>query len=155
MASSSRLKPGEKGKVSVSVDINGKSGNISKTIQIFSNDTKKPVTTISVVMKVKDRFHIKKSEAKAIFNGECKSCHTERGKGKKGLELFMADCLMCHEHGKSAAPITEMRKKPKEYLIKATSDGITDTSMPGWHIKNDGPLSNEEIESLVYLLKHN
>ncbi|OGW28163.1 MAG: hypothetical protein A2X59_13235 [Nitrospirae bacterium GWC2_42_7] len=155
MASSSHLKPGEKGKISVSVNNNGKSGNISKTIQIYTNNPKKPVTTISVAMRVKDRFHINKSEAKEIFNGECKSCHTDRGIGKKGLELFMADCIMCHERGKSAIPITEMQSKPKEYLIKSTADGVTNTSMPGWHLKNNGPLSDEEIESLVHIIKRN
>lgn len=153
MASSSHLKPGEKGKINVYVSTNVKTGDFSKTIQIFTNTPKNPVTIISVVLKVKDQLHIKKSEAKAIFTEQCKSCHVDRGEGKKGLELFMADCIMCHERGKNAMSITEMKKQPNEYLFKSTADGVVNTSMPGWHQKNEGPLSDDDIESLVNIIK--
>ena len=155
MASSSRLKPGEKGKITVSVDTKGKLGITTKSIQVFTNDPKKPVTYISLTMKIKDRLHNKTFAAKEIFRGECKSCHIERGRGKKGDELFRADCIMCHETGRSAVPISTMNQKPREYLIRAIRDGVANTSMPGWDIKNSGPLSQEEIDSLVSLIKPN
>jgi len=53
MASSSRLKPQEKGKISVSVDIHGKTGYIYKTVQVYTNDPANPVTNLSVKMQVK------------------------------------------------------------------------------------------------------
>ena len=56
MASSSRLKPQEKGKISVRVDIEGKTGNINKTIQVYTNDPANPVTNLSVKMQVKGRI---------------------------------------------------------------------------------------------------
>jgi hypothetical protein len=52
MASSGRLKPQEKGKISVSVDVRGKSGNLIKTVKVYTNDPNKAVTTLSVKMSV-------------------------------------------------------------------------------------------------------
>lgn len=153
MASSSHLKPEEKGKISVSVDVRGKSGKISKTVRVYTNDPKKPITTIFVSMHVKDRMHMKKYKANEIFSEQCKSCHVERGRGKKGFALFRADCIMCHNRGKSASSISEMRKQPREYIIKAIKEGVENTSMPGFDIKSGGPLKGDEIESLIAVIK--
>jgi hypothetical protein len=46
MASLSQIKPGDKGKISVKVDISGRSNELSKSIQVFSNDPKRPVVTL-------------------------------------------------------------------------------------------------------------
>jgi hypothetical protein len=48
VASSSRLKPGEKGKISVKVNIQGRAGHLSKSVQVFSNDPKKKIVTLIV-----------------------------------------------------------------------------------------------------------
>jgi len=153
MASSSRLGPKEKGKVSVSVDVRGKMGNISKTIQVYTNDPAKPVINLLVSMHVKDRLHLSKFKAGEIFSERCRRCHIEQGRGKKGFELFRADCIMCHNNGKSASPIQEMRKKPREDIISAIRNGIDNTSMPGWGSQNGGHLKDDEIDSLVNVIK--
>ncbi|PIQ93240.1 MAG: hypothetical protein COY75_07960 [Nitrospirae bacterium CG_4_10_14_0_8_um_filter_41_23] len=46
MASSSRLKPGEKGNIIAKIGIKGRAGSISKSVQIFSNDPEKKVLTL-------------------------------------------------------------------------------------------------------------
>jgi hypothetical protein len=46
VASSSRLKPGEKGEIIAKIDIKGRAGSISKSVQVFSNDSKKKVLTL-------------------------------------------------------------------------------------------------------------
>lgn len=48
MASSSRLKPGEAGKINVSLDITGKSGPVTKTAQVFTNDPTTPIVSLQV-----------------------------------------------------------------------------------------------------------
>jgi len=53
VASSGHLKPGEKGRISVSVDVRRKSGGLTKTVQVFTNDPKKAITTLSVRMFIK------------------------------------------------------------------------------------------------------
>lgn len=54
MASSGHLEPQEKGKISVSVDVRGRSGNLTKTVQVRTNDPRKAVTVLSVKMFVKN-----------------------------------------------------------------------------------------------------
>ena len=49
MASSSRLKPGEEGKIVATIAIKGKIGFITKTVKVFTNDPQKPV--VNLVLK--------------------------------------------------------------------------------------------------------
>lgn len=153
MASSSRLKPGEKGKIRLSVDIRGKLGTIYKTVQVNTNDPKTPKTTIAVRMTIKDPVHMKSYSPSEIFNGNCKSCHVLQGKGKQGFDLFVADCMMCHTAGKIAPAQRDMREKSRERIEAAIREGIEKTSMPGWDLAHGGPLKDEEIMSLVDFLK--
>lgn len=48
MASLSRLKPGEKGKIIAKIDIKGRVGSISKSVRVFSNDPKRPAVTLGL-----------------------------------------------------------------------------------------------------------
>ena len=50
MASSSRLKPGEKGKIIVSVDLKDKIGHLIKKVYVKTNDPK--LSAITLVIKV-------------------------------------------------------------------------------------------------------
>ena len=152
MASSSRLGPREKGKISVKVDIKGKTGNIQKTIQVHTNDPAAPVTNLVVIMQVKDKNHLNSHSAKEIFSGRCSGCHVEKGNNKLSAELYRADCSMCHGAGKSASPLSKMSKKPKDYLTNAIRNGVEGSSMPGWDSKSKGPLGDDEINSLVDLI---
>ncbi len=149
MASSSRLKPGEKGKIRVEVNIRGKFGKIMKTIQVVTNDPERRQTTLSVIMIVKDLFHMKKYRADEIFSGACRVCHLDRGSGRKGQDLFINDCMMCHNVSKSAPPLAHMRLKTREELEKAVREGVGKTSMPAWDARHGGPLSEEQIRGLV------
>jgi hypothetical protein len=55
VASSGHLKPQEEGKINVAVDVKGKSGSLSKTVQVYTNDPDKPVTTLTLKMVVKNK----------------------------------------------------------------------------------------------------
>jgi len=46
MASSSRLGPGEKGKITAKINIKDRAGSISKSVQVFSNDPKKHIVSL-------------------------------------------------------------------------------------------------------------
>jgi len=135
----------------VTVDIRGKTGIISKTVRVYANDPAKPVTTLSVRMSIKDRVHLSQYKATDIFGEKCRSCHLDEGKGKKGFDLFRADCFMCHNAGKNTS-LTTMSKKPRDYLLRVIRQGIEGTVMPGWDMKGGGPLDEEEIKSLIDLI---
>jgi hypothetical protein len=153
VASSSHLKPGEQGKIHVSVDIRGRTGYIAKTIQVYANDPKNPVTKLAVRMNIKDRIHLNQYEAREIFSEKCRACHVDQGRGKTGWDLFRADCFMCHNAGKNSS-LTEMSKKPGEYLLRVIRGGVDNTVMPGWATDAGGPLDDAEIRSLIELIKH-
>lgn len=153
MASSSRLKPGEKGEIQISVDIRGKLGTIYKTVQVYANDPRTPQTTLAIRMVIKDLAHMKTYSASEIFKGNCKSCHVLQGKEKEGFDLFVADCMMCHAAGKIAPAAHDMQQESEERIERAIREGVDKTSMPGWDLRHGGPLGEREIRSLVDYLK--
>lgn len=153
MASSSYLKPGETGQIKASVDVRGKLGKIAKTITVYTNDPIHPVTKLTVHMHVKDRLHMNRFTADELFSARCRGCHTEQGLGKKGISLYNADCAMCHGTNKSASPISAMRRLKREDLLTAIREGIEGTAMPGFSIENSGPLNEDDIASLIKVIK--
>ena len=152
VASSSHLKPGESAMINVSVDIRGRKGNISKTIEVYSNDPNNPVMKLALRMYIKDRVHLDQHKAMDIFSEKCRDCHIDRGRGKMGWDLFRADCFMCHNAGKNTS-LSTMSKKPRAEMLKAIREGIDNTLMPGFDLKNGGPLNDAEIKSLIDLIK--
>jgi hypothetical protein len=139
--------------LSMSVDLAGKKGPVSKTVQVITNDPGHPVTTLTVTMSVKDSLHARQFNAAAIFEGKCRDCHVELGREKKGFELFRADCFMCHNAGNSAT-ITEMSRRTEKELLKAIREGVEKTTMPGWALNRGGPLSDAEIDSLIKTIRN-
>lgn len=53
MASSSHLKPGEKGGIAARVYTEGRKGIVFKTVQVSSNDPQRPVVVLSLRAKIK------------------------------------------------------------------------------------------------------
>lgn len=104
-------------------------------------------------MNVKDALHAKKRDADEIFKKQCSRCHVDAGKGRKGIELFNADCLMCHNYGKTASPVSVMRDMPEDKLKRGIEEGVKGSSMPGWADIKGGPLTKEEVDSLVEFIK--
>lgn len=153
MTSSGHLKPGEKGEINISVDVRGKLGKISKTVQVYSNDPKRPQITLMLTMKVKDVLHAKTYNADEIFKKQCSRCHVDVGKENKGIALFNADCAMCHNYGKTASPVDVMQNMSEDKLRQAIEKGVDSSSMPGWAETKGGPLTKEEIDLLVEFIK--
>lgn len=52
MASSSRLGPGEKGRLTARIDTRGRRGHLVKSIEVFSNDPEKPRTVLTLKAEV-------------------------------------------------------------------------------------------------------
>jgi hypothetical protein len=53
MASSSHINPGENGKITAKIDTKGRIGPVSKNIQVFSNDPKRSVVTLTLKAVIK------------------------------------------------------------------------------------------------------
>ncbi len=150
-ASLARLKPGEKGSITVAIDMRGKKGIFINKVDVYTNDPITPVTALSVKISVKDRIHMAQYKASDIFSSDCRTCHVDRGQGKKGWDLFKADCFMCHNAGKNTS-LSTMSKKQSKYLLKAIRDGVENTLMPGFAGVAGGPLDDADIQSLMELI---
>jgi hypothetical protein len=52
VASSSHLEPGETGSISAKVSTKGRTGSLSKGINVFSNDPERPTIRLSIHTKI-------------------------------------------------------------------------------------------------------
>jgi hypothetical protein len=150
-ANSKLIKPGEKGNIKVVLDMRGKKGIFLKTVDVYTNDPITPVTTLSLKLSIRDQIHMGQYKAAEIFTEECRACHVDEGKGKKGWALFKADCFMCHNAGKNTT-LSTMGRRPAKEIIRIIREGVDNNLMPGFDIKNGGPLNDEEIRSLADLI---
>lgn len=171
----STLAPGQMEPLNVTIDTSLKLGPFTKTLDVYSNDPKHPKTTLTIVAQgfapkvaghaaqdmtlTKDRL--------AMFKGQCRSCHVDKGVGKTGQALFMASCAMCHgmqaqgakqEGGNALAPSLLEADYESEtgraYVQGVIENGsATNPSMPPFSAKHGGPLSQSQIDSLVTYLR--
>ncbi len=154
MVSSDHIEPGGQGELKATVNLKGKRGRIVKTIQVQTNDPERPVVVLKLYATVKDPYHSQKFPADEIFHSPCRRCHIDRGMGKRGGPLFWADCLPCHQRGKTGPPVETMKKRPEEELYKAIQMGVPGTMMPGFSLYAGGPLTDADIKSLVEYIKN-
>lgn len=103
---------------------------------------------------------VKPGQPIKLFTGKCATCHVQQGKGKKSGDLFMADCAMCHgidAKGKVGPSLISGDFSDKAYVenfVRTIQFGSpTNPSMPGFSKAANGPLSDEDIQSIVTYLE--
>ena len=157
------LKPGASVKLDVLVDTTMKQGPVTKDMVVYSDDPERPISRLFITMDVKNAHGtMSMKERTKIFTAErCKRCHVDEGVGQFGKELFEADCAMCHrkqESGILSGPLIESVDYSDAALRAHAADVIahgskTSPSMPGFLESSGGPLSQEQIDSVVKYLK--
>ncbi len=165
----STLKAGASTTISIDMDTRLKLGPIEKTIDIDSNDPIHPRVSIKLLAQVhpteKQKTHdgmLKVSDRLALFKGTCKTCHVDKGVGKTGQELFIADCGMCHgvdaKGGVSPGLLGLDYSKPATvaYVRGMIANGSpSNPAMAPFSKKlHGGPLSEDQIDSLVNFLQY-
>jgi len=74
---------------------------------------------------------------------------------KNFVDLYNTHCLACHSNGKTIGASIAMNNPlylsvlPKEVLRKVISEGVPETTMPGFSKADGGDLTNEQINILV------
>lgn len=157
------LQPGKSLKLDIIVDTTMKQGPVTKDMVVYSDDPDRPIARLYIAMDVKNAHGtMTMKERTKIFTSErCKSCHVDEGVGQFGKELFEADCAMCHrmqESGILSGPVIEsvgyedaaMSARARDIISHGSKNS---PSMPGFLDVDGGPLSKEQIESLVAYLK--
>lgn len=156
------LKPDETTELAIMIDTAMKQGDVTKKVQISSNDPRHPITAVTLKMHVKNRHSASGGTgiAKIFTSEKCTSCHVDKGVGLAGKELYEADCAMCH--GKDAKGAVGGALVYGDYNNETYAKHIkkvicygskTHQSMPGFLDKAGGPLLEEQIDSLVAYLK--
>jgi mono/diheme cytochrome c family protein len=156
------IKPGEKSSFKATVDFRGKHGKFSKSIfvhtplgsQALHVTVDIPETAESARERNRQLAFV---DRQAVFRGDCASCHVTRAAGKTGAALFEAACGICHLAAPRAAMVPDLAiaREPRDaaYWRRWIEEGKEDTLMPAFAKRHQGPLSEEQISSLVeYLL---
>ncbi|MEO6033963.1 MAG: DUF1573 domain-containing protein [Verrucomicrobiota bacterium] len=165
------LVPGTNGQIKVNMNLAGKMGHVTKQVNVASSAGNlalqvsvevAPATPAPTENARGDRnanMEMAKSDRQAVFRGDCAKCHVEKVVGKMGQELFAADCAICHDTPQRASMVPDLRapKGPRDHNFWSSwiSHGRVGSMMPGFAVSEGGPLSKEQIESLVTYLSQN
>ena len=154
-----KIAPGESGQLKVEVDILVKTGALNKTIAV---ETSAATNLLSLTVHLPTLDQREKNrvaafvDRQAVFKLECAQCHAAPTVAKKGEPLYQAACAICHdsEHRADMVPDLAALKTPanENYWAQWITIGKPGTFMPGFHKRSGGPLTDEQISSLVAFL---
>lgn len=157
-----RLKPDDTGEITVRTDLRGKRGVLVKSAILYTSGGIKVLTFKINIQEPLDEAQrqknlaLAKADRQAVFKGDCARCHVEPTRGKFGKELFAAACGICHEteHRASMVPDLRLLKIPAtpDYWRGIITKGKPDSLMPAFATTEGGPLTEEQVRSLVGFL---
>jgi mono/diheme cytochrome c family protein len=163
------IAPGDFTKLQVEMDTSIKLGEVRKEITITSNDPDRPKLSLFLTGKVLPKkmqghaqINLKAQDPLVLFKGDCATCHVKPGIGKTGKALFLADCAMCHGstgqgHQHAGRPLLDLNYNNDETLKtirKVIAEGSPNSpQMPPFSNSKGGPLTEDQIDSLVNFLK--
>ena len=161
-----KLEPGASGSFHVTADLAGKFGTFQKSVFLDTTEGPKLVyvkvnlpaagSAMAAVPGMDSRtrnMQIAKADPSAIFRGDCASCHSKPAMGKTGEQLFTAACAICHESDQRAVLVPDLmalKQTPTDAYWEAwIRNGKAGSMMPGFSTEKGGPLSEDQIKSLV------
>jgi len=164
-----KLEPGASGEIPVTMSTAGKMGSIEKAVMVDSTTGTKtlivranmPAAGSQPVAGGMDPDRLKNmqmtlADRQIVFKGECAKCHVEPAANKTGEQLYVAACGICHDSVHRAAMVPDLKnlRHPtnEEHWRKWTRSGRPGSMMPAFAKNEGGPLTDEQIESLVKFL---
>ena len=164
-----KLPTGASGQIPVSMNVQGKSGVVTKTLTVYTDQGQKTLllkTTIPLPdpqgMTAADRERnqlLAKTDRQAVFKNDCARCHVEPVIGKVGKDLYLTACGICHEAEHRATMVSDLHNLPNdtnaEYWKLMVTVGKEGTLMPAFGQAHGGPLSDAQIATLVDYLVAN
>jgi len=158
-----KLTAGADGQVKVQVDFTGKQGVLVKTVIVETAGGLKVLNFRLTIPEAQTADEVRKRnqelatvDRQAVFKGDCAKCHAETARGKMGRELYVAACGICHEAEHRASMVPDLRslKHPvdRDYWRQWVMQGKPGTLMPAFAKSEGGPLTDEQINSLVEFL---
>ena len=140
------IEPGGYGSVRLTMDTTGKIGRFAMSIEVLTDASDEPfILTVRGEVRHSGDGPV---DAGVIFRGKCRRCHLGGNiESKRGEILYNAACYVCHKEASS------LKGSSVETLLRAISGGVKGTSMPGFSKSEGGPLTEEQIDSLVEFLR--
>lgn len=161
-----KMAPNEHGEIHLTVDLHGKRGTLGKSVFIDATEGYKSIYFKVVIperpgampLAERDRnLQIAAADRQAVFKGDCAKCHVEPARSKKGQELYTTACGICHDSEDRAPMVLDLKAitKPTDraYWKRSVSSGIPGTLMPAFAREEGGPLTPEQVDSLVDYLE--
>lgn len=158
------LDPGQGGLMKVEFDARNKSGDLTKTILVYTSAGPKtlmlkihlpntpPALSSANTERVTNLMEASKNR-QSVFQGKCVACHVTPTVGKTGKELYAAACAICHEAAHRASMVPDLKNikfgTPVAYWEHWTRNGKPSSLMPAFEQKQGGPLTEDQIKSLV------
>jgi mono/diheme cytochrome c family protein len=161
------LVPGASGKLEGNIDLRGKSGALSKNIFV---DTTAGLQILTTQIRIEggpaaapagqpertSNLQAALGDRQLVFRGDCAGCHVVPTVGKSGAALYQAACAICHDAPNRASMVPDLHnpKHPtdRDYWLNWVSHGKPGSLMPAFSQSEGGPLSGEQIQSLVEVL---
>jgi mono/diheme cytochrome c family protein len=167
------LAPGSNGQINATMNLAGKVGNITKVLTVNTDKGQRNLLVRAMIpvpeMKRvtgpvplrgvrENNQELAKIDRQAVFRDDCAKCHAEPAKDKLGHELYTGVCGVCHDAEHRAAAVPDLRALKHEtnvdYWKEWIKNGKEGTMMPAFAAAKGGPLSDDQVQSLVdYLSK--
>jgi mono/diheme cytochrome c family protein len=160
------IPPGANGKIGVTVNLEGKTGTLFKSVDVSTDkgnkklmlriDMQPPVVRTLTDEEQMQGIKVAKVDRQAVFKGDCATCHAKNIEGKYGSELFYSVCGVCHEAPNRATMVPDLHnlKVPTNADFWRTwiTHGKPGSLMPAFSSAEGGPLTDIQIASLAAYL---
>jgi mono/diheme cytochrome c family protein len=170
------IAPGGHGPVDVTMDLVGKpTGMVAKTITFYLSangvtvgnrvitvkalippEPKIVVAPLSAAERAAAMAKAKADPQRIFTDAKCAECHVNRGVHATEQALYVADCGICHDSPNRASSVPDLHKikapPGAEYWKRIIYNGKPNTMMPAFSTRHGGPLTNEQVGSLVSYL---
>jgi mono/diheme cytochrome c family protein len=157
------VQPGERGEVTATVDLRGKSGVLHKSLSVqWQGGEQQLEITLTILPRVDsaDRLanqRVARIDRQAVFQGDCASCHADPLRGAQGFMLFQRACEICHQpdERRRASMVPSLVGIPQakaDFWRRWITEGKKGSLMPAFGRVRGGPLTAAQIDGLVALL---
>lgn len=158
--------PGGTGEFSATVNLEGRTGTMIKSItvktdkgfkELYMRITVLPpvLPTLTAVQRAHD-LEIAKADRQAVFKGDCIKCHVEPAEGKYGKPLYDAICGICHDVKDRASVVPDLHnlkvQTNTQFWQTWIAHGKPGTLMPAFSSAEGGPLTDMQIATVASYL---